>query len=151
MENQKNLDNARKDAFRLIKIRARSEYELYTRLKEKGYPQDVLDQLIDELKKNGFLDDLKFARLFALDQIELKFKGPRYIEYELKNFGVKEEIIANVLKEISDSDFKEIFKRFKKAHKADSEDKIFEKLIKRGFDPYTVKKTLREISKEMEV
>ncbi|BBJ27514.1 regulatory protein RecX [Athalassotoga saccharophila] len=151
MEKQKNLDNARKDAFRLIKIRARSEHELYTRLKEKGYSQEILDQVIDELKKKGFLDDLKFAKLFASDQIELKFKGPKYIEYELKNFGVKEEIIASVIKEISDSNFKEIFIRFKKAHKNDNEDEIFEKLIKRGFDPYTVKKTLREISNETEV
>lgn len=151
MEKQKNLENARKDAFRLIKIRARSEYELSTRLSEKGYSQDIVDQLIDELKKKGFVDDLKFAKLFASDQFELKFKGPKYIEYELKNLGVKEEIITKVIAEISNSDFKEIFKRFKKAHKMDSEDKIFEKLIKRGFDPYTVKTILREISKETEV
>jgi|YelNatPaOPRAMG01_1025707.scaffolds.fasta_scaffold08258_6 regulatory protein len=151
MEKEKNLENARKDAFRLLKSRARSEFEISNRLKEKGYDQNIVNDLVSELKRKGFLDDLKFAKLYASDQIEIRFKGPKYVEYELKAFGIEKEIIAEVIDEVlNDIDLKEIFKRFKKAHQRDPEDKLFQKLVNRGFDPYIVKRLLREISKEME-
>lgn len=151
MEKEKSLENAKKDALRLLKSRARSELEIFNRLKEKGYDQSIVDDLISEFKSKGFLDDLKFAKLYASDQIEIKFKGPKYVEYELRELGIDREIIAKVIDEVlGDIDLKEIFKRFKKAHQKDPEDKLFQKLVNRGFDPYIVKRLLREISKEME-
>ncbi len=151
MEKEKNLENARKDALRLLNLRARSELEIFNRLKEKGYDQNTVNALISEFKSKGLLDDFKFAKLYASDQIEIKFKGPKYVEYELKEFGIDKEIIAKVIDEVLNGiDLKEIFKRFKTAHQRDSEDKLFQKLVNRGFDTYTVKRLLREISKEME-
>lgn len=152
MEKEKNLENAKHDALRILKTRARSESELSGRLKEKGYDEEIVSELISELKKKGFIDDLKFAELYVSDQIELNFKGPRYVEYELKKFGIEEEIIAKVIdKVLSDADLRDVFKRFKRAHSKDTDDKLFRKLVGRGFDPYTVKQLLREISEEMEV
>lgn len=152
MEKKKDLENAKKDAIRILKTRARSELELSDRLKGKGYDEETVSELILELKKRGFIDDLKFAELYVSDQIELNFKGPRYVEYELKKFGIEEEIIAKVIdKVLGDVDLKDIFKRFKRAHQKDTDDKLFQKLVNRGFDPYTVKRLLREISAEMEV
>ncbi len=152
MEKEKNLENARKDALRLLKIRARSELEIFNRLKEKGYDQGTADLLISEFKKKGLLDDFKFAKLYASDQIEIKFKGPKYVEFELREFGIDKEIIAKAIDEVLNNiDLKDIFRRFMKAHQREPEDKVFQKLVNRGFDAYTVKRLLREISKEMEV
>ncbi len=152
MEKENNLDLAKKDALRLLKVRPRSEWEIADRLSQKGYLSETIRQIISEIKAKGFLDDMKFAKLYANDQLELKFKGPRYIEYELKNFRIKEEIIAKIIDDMmKGANLKELFKRFMKNHPNDSYDKLTEKLINRGFDPYTVRNLLREISKEMEV
>jgi|UniRef100_A0A7V3RF01 regulatory protein len=152
MKKEKTLDNAKKDALMLLKVRPRSEWELSNRLLQKGYDDKVIENLIYEMKQKGFINDEKFAKLFAVDELELKFKGPKYIEYELKELKVDEEIIAKIVDEMMEGvDLKELFKLFLKNHPNDSYDKLFQKLVKRGFDPYTVKKLVREISKEMEV
>ncbi len=146
MEQAHNLERARSYALKLLKFRLRSEREIMERMKKKGYSQETSNKIVSELKKAGLLDDRRFAKFFALDEIELKYKGPRYISYKLKMLGVNENLISQALDEtMQEIDLKKVFERFLRSHSTKPRDKIAESLIRRGFDSHTVHEKLLEI------
>jgi len=61
-------------ALKLLKYRARSEKELRSKLKGKGFGDDEIDELVIEFKKKGFVDDEKFSYLFAYDKLTIQKK-----------------------------------------------------------------------------
>lgn len=102
-EAQKAFDNA----VRLLSFRSRSEKELRTRLTQKGFEENWIDKAIEKLKYYGYLSDESFARMFAKDRQNVKKLGSRGIKAELKQKGVDNEIIDEVIEEIC-SDEKEL-------------------------------------------
>lgn len=146
MDQKNNFEKARSYALRLLKTRIRSERELVERMLRKGYSKEVSEKIASDLKRLGLLDDRRFAKLFALDEIELKCKGPWYIKHKLKMFGLNDELISQTLDEVMEEvDLKEVFARFVRSHHGKSRDKIAEGLIRRGFDSHTVHEMLLEI------
>ncbi|MDK2838904.1 MAG: regulatory protein [Thermosipho sp. (in: thermotogales)] len=119
------------DALRLLKFRIRSEKEIYFRLKDKGYSDEEIKKTIEELKSKGFLDDEKFAYLYAYDSLTLKKKGPFLIKRELLNLGVDEYIIDDAIsKVLSEVDIEQIKRELVKDMDAR---KAKEYLYRRGF------------------
>ena len=88
----KDLSSAKKACFRLIKFRPRSEYELRTRLLQKGFEKEVIDGAITAISKIGLVDDLAFARMWTESRLK-KPLGLNRIYFELKQKGVGKEII----------------------------------------------------------
>jgi regulatory protein len=86
-------------AFRYLGRRLLSENELRVKLKLKGYDENIIDEIIDELKKKQYLNDLEFARSFSSENIKIKFWGKNKIKAELVKRGIKNEIISEVLLE----------------------------------------------------
>lgn len=123
--------NPKSDALRLLKFRIRSEKELALRLKEKGYSDEEIEDTIKELKNKGFIDDEKFAYLYAYDSLTLHKKGPFRIRMELIKLGVDEYIIEDAInKVLSEVDLEEIKKEITKGL---DEKKAREVLYRKGF------------------
>jgi len=123
--------NPKSDALRLLKFRIRSEKELALRLKEKGYSNEEIEDTIKELKNKGFIDDEKFAYLYAYDSLTLHKKGPFRIRMELIKLGVDEYIIEDAInKVLSEVDLEEIKKEITKGL---DEKKAREVLYRKGF------------------
>lgn len=123
--------NPKSDALRLLKFRIRSEKELALRLKEKGYSNEEIEDTIKELKNKGFIDDEKFAYLYAYDSLTLHKKGPFRIRMELIKLGVDEYIIEDAInKVLSEVDLEEIKKEITKGL---NEKKAREVLYRKGF------------------
>ncbi|MDK2886104.1 MAG: regulatory protein [Thermosipho sp. (in: thermotogales)] len=123
--------NPKSDALRLLKFRIRSEKELALRLKEKGYSDEEIEDTIKELKNKGFIDDEKFAYLYAYDSLTLHKKGPFRIRMELIKLGVDEYIIEDAInKVLSEVDLEEIKKEITKGL---NEKKAREVLYRKGF------------------
>lgn len=57
------------------------------------------DRMIEQLKRMRLLDDLNFAQSFVRSQANINQKGPRNIEQDLKQKGIKEEFILTALDE----------------------------------------------------
>ncbi|MBJ6725605.1 regulatory protein RecX [Geomesophilobacter sediminis] len=87
---------------RLLALRDHSEAELRRKLKTKGYPADGIDGAVARLKELSYLDDLRFARIFA----EGALRGGRYVgerlRRELKMRGVAESVIREALGELEE-------------------------------------------------
>lgn len=94
------LQEAKNDAFLLLSYRDRSRQEIETRLKMKGYTDEIIEQVISTLKCLDYLDDSKFARKWIKDRINHKPRGKYLIQKELLNKGVDRTIISTELDKI---------------------------------------------------
>ncbi|AMW33212.1 regulatory protein [Fervidobacterium changbaicum] len=118
-------------ALRFIKFRARSQWEVENRLRREGFSEDVISQTIEKLKEKGFIDDEKFAYLYAYDSLVIHYKGPFRIRYELRQLHVDEYIIEDAIKKVLEEvDIQEIIEKLTKGL---DEHKKREKLYRNGF------------------
>ena len=102
------LANAKKDAFRLLSFRARSTSELKERLLRKKYAADTVEEVLSFCAKHGFLDDEKFAKLYAVSRMQSRPAGKRMMQFELRNKGISASVAERALGSIEDFDEKEI-------------------------------------------
>ena len=96
-ENQKH--HIKQKAFSYIGRRHHSAFEIRTKLRQKKYDKDLIEEIITDLMENKYVDDLEFARLFSDENIRLKLWGKNKIKGELIKRGVSQEIISQVLNE----------------------------------------------------
>ncbi|AKI96958.1 regulatory protein RecX [Kosmotoga pacifica] len=150
-EKSPEFERAKSDAFRLLKYRSRAEKEIFKRLKEKGYPFQVITEVVAWLKEHGFVDDEMFAWLYAYDALKVHFKGPYRIERELLSLGISKEIVTKTLSRLKDEiDITSVLKAYLERVRFDIDDssaieKLKAKLYRRGFASSMIDATLREI------
>ena len=87
-DNSQELKNAKKYALLLLKFRPRSINEFRGKLKRHGFQEDVIEELVNDFKNRGLLDDAKFAELWAFDRANLKSIGKIKLEAELEAKGL---------------------------------------------------------------
>jgi regulatory protein len=84
-------------AYRYLNRRERTEAEMRTRLERGGVdPRDV-ESAIATLLEHGYLDDARFARLFAEDKRELEQWGSDRIRRALRERGVSSDLVDEAL------------------------------------------------------
>ncbi len=72
----------------LLSRRDHSSRELHLKGLKKGYPADILDELITELQQKGFINNREFAEKFARDKAAYKNWGSLKIKSELLSKGI---------------------------------------------------------------
>lgn len=118
-------------ALRFIKFRARSEWEVANKLRQYGFSEEVILEALKKLKERGFIDDEKFAYLYAYDSLVVRYKGPYRIRYELKQLHVDEYIIEDAInKVLNEVNVDEIIEKLTQGL---DEHKKREKLYRQGF------------------
>jgi regulatory protein len=76
------------DAYRLLGHRARSREELRRRLLAKQHGEQAIDDALERLTTDGFLDDAAFARSYVADKRKLGGWGDERIRRGLRELGV---------------------------------------------------------------
>ena len=89
-EKQRALDLA----YRALGRRERTVVEIRAYLEGKRVEPETIEEVIDELKTTGFLDDARFAARFAEDKRTLEQWGRERIERDLCRRGVPRELVA---------------------------------------------------------
>ena len=89
----KEIKRGKAYCLRLLSLRSRSEHEIEARLKEKGYSAGTKKLILDLLKKNGLIDDLKFAGEWIDSRMRSNPKGKKALRIELVNKGISKEVI----------------------------------------------------------
>jgi len=150
---RKDLGSAKRASYHLLKIRPRSENELRSRLKIKGFQKDIIDSAIEELYRIGLLDDLAFARLWVESRI-MKPLGLNRLSYELKIKGVDKDIIKQVISDFDSPEkekivVRELFqKKLKKLENLDKQkikSRLWSFFLRKGFSKDIVYDVLREL------
>lgn len=95
------VDNERQSiiqvALRLISFRSRTTKELRSKLKEKGYGDESINETLTKLELDGYINHREYAQQFLHDAIKLKKKGLSWARFELSHRGIEEEFILDAI------------------------------------------------------
>lgn len=78
-------------ALRLVGQRRQSERELRTKLSRKEYGPAVIDAVLEDLARLGYVDDDRYAEVRAGDSARIKKHGPQRARAELIAKGVRSD------------------------------------------------------------
>ena len=89
-------------AVKLLAMRDHSEGELRDKLYQAGYPDSVIDRVIEKLVVMDLVDDVSFAEHWAESRAHRH--GRRRIEQELTRKGVDREVARRAVGNLTDED-----------------------------------------------
>ena len=99
-EKNHTFEKAKQKAFRLLSVRGRSIKELRTKLKEKGFEEPVVEEVIARLIELKYLDDKSFARQWARNLAVNRLYGNRKIEMSLSEKGIDRTVIQQSITQV---------------------------------------------------
>ena len=88
------------DAMRSLERRLHSRAELRRKLVGKEYGETVVDAVLEDLVRLGYVDDERFARTRALSAAQHKHHGRRRARVELMKAGVNGEVAERALSDV---------------------------------------------------
>jgi regulatory protein len=134
----------------LLSRREHSERELKTKLARRGHGEEEARAALDRLKDNSYQSDERFAASLARSRANHGY-GPHRISAELKSHGLARPAIRAAI-EAADFDWTaaaaaQLQRRFGRKPAADSTERArrAQFLLRRGFDPATVRAVTRAI------
>lgn len=87
-------------AYSLLSRRPHASTELSRKLRERRYPKELIEEVLEHLTRLGYLDDATFAREWVRQRGTSR--GPRVLRAELRQRGVTDEAAAAALKDLDD-------------------------------------------------
>ena len=147
---EESLSKAYNKSLRFLSFRARSIKEINDYLLKMGFEQTTVNQALDRLLEQKFLNDLEFAKLWIESRQKHKGKSRFVIKHELIKKGVDQDLIEKLLNESSDDleVAKKLFEkkkgRYESLSKMEFKMKISQYLQRRGFSWDIVKRVLSE-------
>jgi regulatory protein len=89
-------------ALNFLGHRQRSENEVRQKLREKEFSDDVIERVLDKLRRNNLIGDAEFAQSWIENRSLYRPRGARMLQQELRQKGISTEIIAAVLPDQKD-------------------------------------------------
>ncbi len=162
LQRENELFSCEHKALDYLSRRLHSATELKRKLLQKGFPKDVIEEVIIKMKSLNYLNDKKFAELLVSESLNLRHEGAQKIRGRLIEKGISKEIIQQVLagdelvsledqniKIVADKKLFSLEKRFK--DKRDIHKKLTAFLVLRGFSFQLIKNYLRNIEQETDI
>jgi regulatory protein len=141
-------------AMRSLQTRLHSRAELKTKLMRKEWGETIIDDVLDNLQRLGYVDDARFAKTKAMSAAQYKHHGRRRAFAELIRSGVKGEVANTALQEVyeqTDSTaiarelaMKQV-KRLSRLDPAVARRRLVGMLQRRGFDYDAIKPVVDEV------
>lgn len=137
----------RAQAIKLLARREHSARDLERKLLQRGIPQQEAAQAVDEVRKDGWQSDVRFAQLLVRSRVSQGY-GPLRIKAELQQAGMAREEIETAIAEAG-ADWREACsaahaKKFRGLPSSYSErGKQYRFLQGRGFDSSQISATLK--------
>ena len=75
-----------------LSYRPRSKSEVWSYLKRRAVPEELIPALIERLQTAGLLDDEAFARYWVENRESFRPRGARSLRFELRRKGVDESV-----------------------------------------------------------
>ncbi len=115
-----------------ISIKLRTEEEM-ARYLSKEYDKSVVEEIIEKLKNEGYLNEDIYVQSYLADKINLGKIGPNKIKKEMVNLGLDEMKVNNAIEAINDEVWMEkiakIVKKKMASNKTYGNNKLKEKLV----------------------
>ena len=85
-----------------IETRLRTDKEIIKYLEKKGYNTNTISDVLNRLKSNNLINEVKYVEAYTNDKINLSSYGPFKIKRDLSDLGISIEVIENYLNTIDD-------------------------------------------------
>lgn len=125
-------------AVKYIVTKLRSEKEIREYIKKYTEESSLIDKIIEQLKKEGLVNDKRYIKAFIEDKVNLTNWGPYKIERELENMDLDIELIREYLSKYDDEIFenkiKKIIDKKLKINKKDSSYNLKKKIERELYD-----------------
>lgn len=148
------IERAKSRAINYISGKLKTKYEVRLKLKENGFAEDVIDEVLDILEKEEYLNDKVYCEIFIEDKKKLNGYGKNKIKSLLIQKGISKNIFEDFLNEFEyDEEFDNALKMgIKKQELLSNEEDNFKKkqkiinyLTYRGFGFDVINDVLKEI------
>ena len=148
------IERAKSRAINYISGKLKTKYEVRLKLKENGFAEDVIDEVLDILEKEEYLNDKVYCEIFIEDKKKLNGYGKNKIKSLLIQKGISKNIFEDFLNEFEyDEEFDNALKMgIKKLELLSNEEYNFKKkqkiinyLVYRGFGFDVINDVLKEI------
>ncbi|NWG39023.1 MAG: recombination regulator RecX [Hydrogenophilaceae bacterium] len=146
------LPPLRDRAMAYLARRDHTPLELARKLQHAGYEEDDIQTVLDELSQRGWLSSHRFAENYVTQKLE-RFGGQK-LAYELRQKGVEESVVQQVLEETKDTELeraREVWRKKFGKPPADQKEKArqIRFLQSRGFSAETISRAMhRDTSTE---
>ena len=146
-------DQAKQKALRYCAYQERSHQEVKNKLFELGLQSSVVDELLVYLITEGFLNEERFAKIFAGGKFRIKKWGKIKITRAMENKGLTKNCIRIGLKEIDDADYNQTLEKLLKDKISNlqernvfvARDKASKYAIQHGYEPDLVWDKLKKL------
>jgi len=143
-------------AVRLLARRPYSSAEIRRNLESKRIASTVIDEVLDRLVEKGYVDDRAFAQYWIENRERFRPRGPRALRYELRQKGVPDAIIEEVLAPLDVHDSarraaRERVRRLKGLPRPEARNKLGQFLARRGFGYDIIRDAVDDILTELEI
>ncbi len=129
---------ARYWGYRWLSQKNHSTVQMRRKLEQKRFSVSVCDRLIEELKRNGYLQDDAVAES-AIFREWKKGYGPRYIEMKLRSQGLNGEKVREfITDEMQKEQIGRLISKFSKFSARSEKQKSVRLLQRRGFDLHLI-------------
>lgn len=148
------VERAKSRAINYISGKLKTKYEVRLKLKENDFAEDVIDEVLDILEKEEYLNDRVYCEIFIEDKKKLNGYGKNKIKSLLIQKGISKSIFEDFLDEFEyDEEFDNALKMgIKKLNLLSNEEDNFKKrqkiinyLAYRGFGFDVINDVLKEI------
>jgi regulatory protein len=102
LQTEDSRERALQQALLFLSYRARSEAEIRQNLRKHEYPEAVIEETLERLRKDGFADDRQFARAWVENRNTFRPRGRRALAMELRQKGIDDETIQSALEEVDE-------------------------------------------------
>lgn len=128
---------------KLLSYRPQSVFEVRQKLKTKFTPETIAET-IARLKKEGWLDDQKFAEHWVKERSQTRLRSIIHLKAELIQKGIAENIIREILSqpELADQELETAAKLVVKFKHSKTPEKLRAYLARKGFRYGVIRKAL---------
>ncbi|MCF8218285.1 MAG: RecX family transcriptional regulator [Bacteroidales bacterium] len=144
-------------AMRYCAYQERSTGDVVRKLNDWGLDDDeAIFWVIDNLKNEKFVDDQRFARIYANSKLNQNQWGKNKIKYALREKSVPDGYIKHAIEQIPDDKYHEVLQKLanEKAKKTglktrEQRAKLTRFLLQRGFSQEEINKAIHELIKDI--
>jgi regulatory protein len=144
-------------AIKILMRRAHSVSEMKKALIRRTPDEELLKKVLDRLKREGLIDDARYAKQFTRQRTEIRHQGKFRIARDLRARGVPDRHIDTALKEAAEQTDESIMVRQRIARKlkllrgALDDRKVaslYRSLLRAGFSSDAIRRELKSLTAE---
>lgn len=130
----------------------RTEQDIRNKMLRAGNPQELIDEVIEQLKEYHYIDDERYATLYARSLRDNRVKSRRAIETGLYSKGIARETIETVMEELEYHEESQLLRALEKKRLTPSElpelpedkrRKLYASLQRKGFSYESLNRVFR--------